>query len=211
MGFAVVAKEVRNLAGRSAQAAKDTTVMIETNIALSTNGISVAEKVKAALNEITNHAKKVYKLMGEISLASQEQSQGLERINKAMTQMEVVTQQNASSAEETASSSETLKDQAQNLRETIIKLSALINIQSKQEVRMDSNHHLQTFSQNQPEAMAKPSMLPHLDQEKRSPIKGGYQSRVIATDEAISLEKIIRFNILPAVTRLKKVLVNQSP
>ncbi len=78
MGFAVVAEEVRNLAGRSAQAAKDTTAIIETNIELSNVGVAVADKVREALNEITAQSKKVSQLMDEIAAASQEQVQGIE-------------------------------------------------------------------------------------------------------------------------------------
>ncbi|MGE5582514.1 MAG: methyl-accepting chemotaxis protein [Bacillota bacterium] len=127
MGFAVVAEEVRNLAQRSAQAAKDTTAMIEANIELSGNGVLVAEKVQEALNEITVQAKKVNELMEEIAAASQEQAQGIEQVNKALAQMEAVTQQNASNAEESASASEELSAQAQNLREVVRQLSDVIN------------------------------------------------------------------------------------
>jgi methyl-accepting chemotaxis protein len=106
MGFAVVAEEVRNLAQRSAQAAKDTTAIIESNIELSGNGVSVVGRVRNALAEITLQANKVNELMNELLAASQEQSQGVEQVSKAMIQMETVTQLNAASAEETASASE---------------------------------------------------------------------------------------------------------
>jgi X-X-X-Leu-X-X-Gly heptad repeat protein len=127
MGFAVVAEEVRNLAQRSAQAAKDTTAMIETNIELSANGVSVTEVVRHALNEIAIQAKKVSALMEEIAAASQEQSQGSEQVSKAIAQMEIVTQQNASNAEESAAASEELSAQAKNLREITRQLSGLMN------------------------------------------------------------------------------------
>jgi methyl-accepting chemotaxis protein len=127
MGFAVVAEEVRNLAQRSAQAAKDTTAMIESNIDLSNHGVTVAAKVRDDLNEITMQTKKVSELMEEIAAASQEQAQGIEQVNKAITQMETVTQQNASNAEESASASEELSAQAINLREIVRQLSELVN------------------------------------------------------------------------------------
>ncbi len=127
MGFAVVAEEVRNLAGRSAQAAKDTTVIIESNIELSSQGVSVAERVCEALTEITAQAKKVNELMNEISNASQEQAQGVEQVNKAIAQMESVTQQNAASAEESASASEELNSQAESMRKIVRELSKLVN------------------------------------------------------------------------------------
>ncbi len=127
MGFAVVAEEVRNLAGRSAQAAKDTTAIIEANIELSGKGVSVAEKVREVLNEITIRAKKVNELINEISAASEEQAQGVEQVNKAMTQMESVTQQNAATAEESASASEELNAQAEGMRTIVRELSQIVN------------------------------------------------------------------------------------
>lgn len=127
MGFAVVAEEVRNLAQRSAQAAKDTAAIIETNIELSEKGVNAAKQVGDVLSEITVQAKKVNELMDEIAAASQEQTQGIGQINKAVSQMEKVTQMNASSAEECASSSEELSAQALNLREIVQQLVRLVN------------------------------------------------------------------------------------
>lgn len=127
MGFAVVAEEVRNLAGRSAQAAKDTTAIIEANIQLSGNGVAVAEKVQDALTEITLQSKKVSELMGEIAAASQEQVQGIEQVNISMTQVESVTQQNAANAEESASAAEELNAQAESMKQIVRELSELVN------------------------------------------------------------------------------------
>ncbi len=127
MGFAVVAEEVRNLAQRSAQAAKDTTAIIETNIELSDKGLAVAGRVHGALNEITIQAKKINELSDEIAAASQEQAQGVEQVNKAMTQMESVTQENAASAEESASAAEELSAQSDSLRQIVQELSQLVN------------------------------------------------------------------------------------
>lgn len=132
MGFAVVAEEVRNLAQRSAQAAKDTASIIESNITLSENGVNVAKKVGESLAEITVQAKKVNELMDEIAAASQEQSQGISQINKAISQMEAVTQQNAANAEESASASEELNAQAENLREIVQQLVVLVDGNSVQ-------------------------------------------------------------------------------
>jgi methyl-accepting chemotaxis protein len=127
MGFAVVAEEVRNLAGRSAQAAKDTTAIIETNIELSSTGVAVAERVREALNEITVQSKKVSQLMDEIAAASQEQVQGIEQVNKAIGQVETVTQQNAANAEESASAAEELNAQAESMKQIVTELSELVN------------------------------------------------------------------------------------
>lgn len=126
MGFAVVAEEVRNLAQRSAQAAKDTAVIIERNIELSKSGVDISEVVAGSLEEITVQAKKVNDLMDEIAAASQEQTQGMVQINKAMGQMEKVIQQNAANAEESASASEQLNAQAENLEEAVAQLVRLV-------------------------------------------------------------------------------------
>ncbi len=127
MGFAVVAEEVRNLAQRSAQAAKDTTTIIEANIELSNRGVLVAERVRNALAEITVQAKKVSELMDEISAASQEQFQGIEQANRAISQMETVTEQNSANAEESAAAAEELSAQAENLKQIVRELSAMVD------------------------------------------------------------------------------------
>ncbi len=127
VGFAVVAEEVRNLAQKSAQAAKDTAAIIETNIGLSTQGVYISEKVKNDLDEITLQAKKVSELMQEISVAGSEQAQGIGQVNQAIIQIETVTERNAASAEETASASEELNAQAENLSEIVQQLSELVN------------------------------------------------------------------------------------
>lgn len=127
LGFAVVAEEVRNLAQRSAQAAKDTAGIIETNIELSGRGVAVADKVRGALNEITNQAKKVSELMDQISIASQEQSEGINQVYGAMSQIELTTQQNVANSEKSAIAADELKTQAENLKKIIQGLSFLIN------------------------------------------------------------------------------------
>lgn len=137
-GFAVVAEEVRNLAGRSAQAARDTAEMIKTNIELSANGVTVTERIKDALKEITTQAKKVSQLMDEIAAASEEQSHGIEQVNSAIVQMENITQQNSVNAEETAATSGELSKQAQKLQEVIRELSELVNGVVKEKVELHS-------------------------------------------------------------------------
>jgi methyl-accepting chemotaxis protein len=127
MGFAVVAEEVRNLAQRSAQASKDTTAIIESNIELSSQGVLVAERVQEALSAITEEARKSNELMDEIAVASEEQLQGVEQVSKAMIQIETVTQQNATSAEESASASEELNAQAESMKKIVWELSELVN------------------------------------------------------------------------------------
>ena len=127
MGFAVVAEEVRNLAQRSAQAAKDTAEIIESNIHLSEQGVAVSKNVNTSLTEINEQAQKVSDLLDEVSAASQEQAQGLAQINKAISQMEQVVQSNASTAEESASASEELSSQSVNMKDIVNSLVQLVN------------------------------------------------------------------------------------
>ncbi|MDD3014167.1 MAG: methyl-accepting chemotaxis protein, partial [Candidatus Gastranaerophilales bacterium] len=127
MGFAVVAEEVRNLAQRSAQAAKDTASIIESNIELSEKGVEVSAKVNESLVDIVNESQKVNELLDEVAAASQEQTQGIAQINKAISQMEQVVQSNAATAEESAASSEELSSQAMNMKDIVNSLVQLVN------------------------------------------------------------------------------------
>lgn len=125
-GFAVVAEEVRNLAQRSAQAAKDTAVIIESNIALSEKSLAVSEQVSNSLVEINDNANKVSELLSEISTASQEQEIGITQINKAIAQMEIVVHSTASTAQESASSADSLEIYASKMQGVIDALNLLV-------------------------------------------------------------------------------------
>lgn len=126
-GFAVVAEEVRNLAQRSAQAAKDTAVIIESNINLSMHGSEIAKNVQGSVESIDTQAKKVSELLDEISVATNEQAQGVEQINQAISQMEMVLSSNAQTAEESASASLALSNQATNVKEIVNSLIVLVD------------------------------------------------------------------------------------
>ena len=125
-GFAVVAEEVRNLAQRSAAAAKDTAALIDDCVARAGSGAEIAGKCSEALKEIVANVKKASDLTKEITHASGEQSEGINQVNNAVQQMDQVTQQNAANAEETASASEEMTAQAQSLMEQIETLSSLV-------------------------------------------------------------------------------------
>ncbi len=125
-GFAVVAEEVRTLAMRSAEAAKETSRMIEQSVEASHDGESTATEVAAALNEINDNVGKAGGLIEEISAASQEQAQGIEQVSRAVQQMDQVTQQNAANAEESAAASQELSRQADVARAAVDGLNRLL-------------------------------------------------------------------------------------
>ncbi len=126
-GFAVVADEVRSLATRSAQAAKDTTQLIESTIERVKNGNGIAGELESSFKEIETGAGSVSRLISEIASASQEQATGVDQVNTAMAQMDKVTQQNAAAAEESASASEELSAQAKVLADMVGDLVSLVH------------------------------------------------------------------------------------
>jgi methyl-accepting chemotaxis protein len=114
-GFAVVASEVRNLAQRSASAAKEIKALIDNSVERVDLGSRLASDAGATMSEVVISVKRVTDVIAEIVSASQEQSAGIEQINRAISEMDNVTQQNASLVEEAAAAAESLRDQAGNL------------------------------------------------------------------------------------------------
>ena len=117
-GFAVVASEVRSLAGRSATAAKEIKDLINASVDNVSQGCTLVEQAGSTMDEIVVSVRRVADIMGEISLASQDQTHGIEQINQAMTQMDQVTQSNAALVEEAAAAAQSLEAQAQALVQT---------------------------------------------------------------------------------------------
>ncbi len=114
-GFAVVASEVRNLAQRSAVAAKEIKLLIEDSVDKVEDGARLVNESGSTLSAIVHAVKKVSDIVGEIAAASTEQSAGIEQINKAIIQMEQVTQQNAALVEESAAASEAMDEESRSL------------------------------------------------------------------------------------------------
>ena len=125
-GFAVVAEEVRNLARRAADAAKNTAELIETSQKHADLSVTVVENLTKSFTGIQESSGKVAVLVSEIAAASKEQAQGIEQVNTGVAEMDKVVQQNAANAEESASASEELSSQAQELQAMVAELLAMV-------------------------------------------------------------------------------------
>ncbi|MFP4054870.1 MAG: methyl-accepting chemotaxis protein [Phycisphaerae bacterium] len=139
-GFAVVAEEVRNLAMRSAEAARNTAGMIETAVKNADNGVNISQEVADALTAIAGGAEKVNGLVAEIAAASGEQAEGIEQINTAIAQVDQVTQSTAASAEESASASEELSAQAEELMSMVDNLETIVRGRSNRQASGPAEH-----------------------------------------------------------------------
>jgi len=143
-GFAVVADEVRNLAQRSATAAKETAAKIDGSISKTAQSVQISSQVGAAFNEIVLNVRQVDDLTAQVFAASQEQKQGLEQMNKAVMEIDKVTQSNAAAAQEGAANAQKLNAQAETMTHSLDELLLLLSGTSSQQ----SKHRTTTFSES---------------------------------------------------------------
>jgi methyl-accepting chemotaxis protein len=153
-GFAVVAEEVKNLAARSANAAKETTEMIEGSIKKAEGGTRIAKDTAEALNKIVNEIEKVSSLVNDIAIASNEQATGVGQINQGIMQVSQVVQTNSATSEESAAASEELSSQAELLKEMASKFKL------KQYTKVNSK-----FNEISPEVL---KMLEDMNEKKKA-------------------------------------------
>jgi methyl-accepting chemotaxis protein len=125
-GFAVVAEEVRNLAMRSAEAAKNTSSLIQDTVHRVNSGVDVVSGLKDALNAVSDSSGKVSTLVEEISVASKDQAEGIDQLNTSITGVDDFTQKSAAAAEESASAAEELSGQAESMKGTVRELVLLV-------------------------------------------------------------------------------------
>ncbi len=143
-GFAVVAEEVRNLAMRAAEAAKNTSQLIEDTVHKIRDGSDLVDKTNEAFAAVATNASKVGELVGEIAAASNEQAQGIDQINRAVAEMDKVTQQTAASAEESASAAEEMNAQAAQMKQISLELLTIIGGQVGGDQKHDSPRGVKT-------------------------------------------------------------------
>lgn len=176
-GFAVVAEEVRNLAMRSAEAAKNTSSLIEESVANARNGVTIVTDVAKSLEGINVSSTKVHSLVNEIAAASNEQSQGINQINTAMSQMDHVTQSNAAAAEESASAAEELSSQAIELNTVVARLQTIVTGRTP-EIGQETVRH-----QNRNQTSVAPTLPPHnvAAENKLHKGKSGHPTKAEAT------------------------------
>jgi methyl-accepting chemotaxis protein len=158
-GFAVVAQEVRNLAGRSAQAAKETAELIDSSNKKATDGVQIAERTGTALEHVVENVKNVTNIMSEIAVANSEQTQAMGQINEGMGQINTAVQNISSQSEETASAATQLSAQSDNLKAQLAKFKLLSN---KQKSTSQTKRVMREKSVVIPKTALKPSqnMLP---------------------------------------------------
>lgn len=145
-GFAVVAEEVRNLALRSAEAAADTSELIINTTKRISDGAVLMKKTNLDFDKVEESVLQVSKLINAISQASNEQTQGLNQIKGAVSDMDAVTQHNAASAEESASASEELYAQAEQLKESVIHLKKMVDGNESERQSVDGSDPVRKWS-----------------------------------------------------------------
>jgi methyl-accepting chemotaxis protein len=118
-GFAVVASEVRSLAQRSASAAREIKQLIGDSVEKVESGSRLVNQAGETMNKVVESVRRVGHMIGDISMASEEQRSGIEQVNQAVVQMDQVTQQNAALVEEAAAASQALREQAQKLAQMV--------------------------------------------------------------------------------------------
>ena len=187
-GFAVVADEVRNLAMRAAEAAKNTSSLIEGTIKAVQSGNEMTLLTQEAFKENEAIAMKIGQLIDEIATASQEQAHGISQINIAITEMDRVTQQTAANAEESASASEELNAQAEQMKVYVADLELVVGGSGKG----GSVHHLSAAPVKKVVKLAGP-VPRHLVPVKAKPVGAKalavHKGTVIRPDQVIPLEE----------------------
>jgi methyl-accepting chemotaxis protein len=165
-GFAVVANEVRSLAQRVSTAAKDTQQLISNSQTRTMEGAEITKKTSEALDQIMQAAKKVADVVNQIALASKEQAEGIDQVTEAISRMDNVTQQNASSAGESAAASKELSSQSENLKEIALSLQCIVKGENSSLNQVKSRSRLNFKNINGSPKVLKPEEIVHFDDKE---------------------------------------------
>ncbi len=166
-GFSVVAAEVRTLAQRSAQAAKEIKILITSSVERVEQGTGLVDKAGATMEEIVQSVKRVSDIMGEISSASAEQSNGVSQVGDAVTQMDQATQQNAALVEESAAAAASLKTQAEELVQAV----AVFRFQDQGRAQVEQQPQAQPQKQTQAQPVRAAKPVTPVAVERRGPAR----------------------------------------
>lgn len=196
-GFAVVAEEVRNLAGRSSEAAKTTAGLIEESTVRAKLGSELASDSGNVLNEIVTNITKTADLVAEIAAASREQASGIEQVTKAVAQMDQVTQQNSAFSEETASAGEELSSQADTMKEMVGSLVALVS--GEQSASAANGNHLQLTAKKEAGRVSRKNSHAGVTRTVHNIINTGKAIKEKALTERRNLASINPNDIIPMV------------
>jgi len=195
-GFAVVASEVRTLAQRSASAAKEIKALIDDSVSRVDNGSRLVEQAGATMTEVVASVRRVTDVVAEISAASHEQSDGIEQINHAITQMDEVTQQNAALVEQAAAAAQSLQEQSARLSETV----SVFKLSSHEAARATAPRkpaphaapHAAPQATSRPAtaaaAPAKPAAIPSTSATKALPAKPAASASPKASSKAVAAD-----------------------
>ncbi|WP_426075437.1 methyl-accepting chemotaxis protein [Janthinobacterium sp. PSPC3-1] len=173
-GFAVVATEVRNLAQRSASAAKEIKSLIDDSVAQVNGGSRLVQQAGSTMNEVVDSVRRVTDIMAEITSASAEQSMGIDQVNQAIAQMDQVTQQNAALVEEAAAAAESMQDQAARLAQVAggFKLEQSLAVSAPASVKPRPAVHAAPAARK---TIAKPALAAHPAPRKAPAMPAGEQ------------------------------------
>jgi methyl-accepting chemotaxis protein len=168
-GFAVVADEVRNLAMRAAEAAKETDELINDIVNKVNQGSELVSSTKGSFDQLADNAAKVGDFVSEISVASNEQSDGIEQINTAISEMDKIIQQSAAKAEDSASVSEKTNAQAEQLKKYVGELVQLVTGKKDQNIDKDESQTIQSsYNHSKSAGSRKQTLVAHHKKEVRS-------------------------------------------